>query len=429
MSHRAPRVAPAGLADRDAVWLAATDADGGDRPTVRVDDTIAPAAARFELPGTIRRSYTDGLCGRVLWPLLHGFPSLVQWRDSDWAAYVAANDRFAVHAVELGGRDATVWIHDYHLLLVGRALRALGHRGRIGLMLHAPFPIRDVLDTVRASTPLVAAMCELNVIGFQTPRSAANFAAAAARSARPGQLPEVGVLPIPLDAAAYRAPGDDTPEIAGLRAGLGDRRLLIAVDPLDPAMGIPERLEAFDRLLDRSPQWRRRITLLQIATPGATDHPEIRHRIETLVGRINGRFGETDWVPILYIRRDYPPAALGELFRLADVAVVTPLRDATTPTPRAFLAAQARDGRGVLVLSQYAGAAESLTGALITNPYHRDGLAADLDHALQMPPAERAHRHRMLAAALDRDRDPAGWTEQFLARLARGQGAVDAAGA
>src|SRR5690349_22424892 len=99
MSHRAPRVAPAGLADRDAVWLAATDADGGDRPTVRVDDTIAPAAARFELPGTIRRSYTDGLCARVLWPLLHGFPSLVQWRDSDWAAYVAANDRFAVHAV------------------------------------------------------------------------------------------------------------------------------------------------------------------------------------------------------------------------------------------------------------------------------------------------------------------------------------------
>jgi trehalose 6-phosphate synthase len=193
------------------------------------------------------------------------------------------------------------------------------------------------------------------------------------------------------------------------------------VDRLDYSKGIPERLDAYERMLERFPEWRRRVAFLQISVPSRAeipDYAELRQRVEQLVGRINGRFGDTDWVPVRYLYRSYDQSVLAQLYRLADVALVTPLRDGMNLVAKEFVAAQEPARPGVLVLSQYAGAAETLASALITNPFHPEGLAADIDHALRMPPTERLHRHRSLLAALDREGDAKTWANRFLDRLA-----------
>jgi trehalose 6-phosphate synthase len=210
-------------------------------------------------------------------------------------------------------------------------------------------------------------------------------------------------------------------EVAGLREALGSRRLLLGVDRLDYSKGIPERLAAYERLLERHPEWCRRISFLQISVPTRAeipDYAELRERVEGMVGRINGRFGDTDWVPVRYLYRSYDQHVLAQLFRLADVALVTPLRDGMNLVAKEFVAAQAPERPGVLVLSQYAGAADTLGGALITNPFHTEGLAADIEHALRMPLAERIQRHRILTTSLAAEGDARMWAQRFLDRLA-----------
>jgi trehalose-6-phosphate synthase len=360
-----------------------------------------------------------GFCNRVLWPLLHGFPTRVRCHDHDWHAYVAANVLQARRVIELAALDATIWVHDYPLLLVARELRLLGHRGRIGLFLHTPFPTVELLDNVPWAGELIDAMAEFDLLGFQTQQFATSFVTAA--RLRRKRLPDIDVFPATIDAPAPRGAAGEVREVAGLRGALGEQKLLLAVDPLDYAKGIPERLAAYERLLDRYPEWQRRVSLLQIASPAwpeIGDNAELRERVEGMIGRINGRFGDTDWVPVHYLYRAFEPHVIAQLHRLADVAVVTPLRDGMNLVAKEFVAAQDATRPGVLVLSQYAGAAETLAGALITNPFHPEGMAADLDHALRMPPGERLQRHRVLASALAREGDARTWARSFLDRLA-----------
>jgi trehalose-6-phosphate synthase len=229
------------------------------------------------------------------------------------------------------------------------------------------------------------------------------------------------VFPATIDPRPFRENVDDVPDVAGLRIALGERRLILGVDRLDYSKGIPERLEAYERLLDHCPEWRRRVSFLQISVPTRAeipDYAELRERVEGLVGRINGRFGDTDWVPVRYLYRSYDHRVLAQLYRLADVALVTPLRDGMNLVAKEFVAAQDPDRPGVLVLSQYAGAADTLSSALLTNPFHPEGLAADIDLALRMPQSERVQRQRMLLTALEREGDAKAWAQSFLDRLA-----------
>jgi trehalose 6-phosphate synthase len=227
------------------------------------------------------------------------------------------------------------------------------------------------------------------------------------------------VQPNTIDSTAFTRSRDDS-EIAGLRDQLAPRRVLLGVDRLDYAKGIPERLLAFERLLERYPQWQRKVTLLQICLPSRldiSDYAELRHRVESLVGRINGRFGETDWVPVCYLARSYSREALAQLYRLADVALVTPLRDGMNLVAKEFVAAQDPERPGVLVLSKFAGAAEQMIAALLTNPFHCEGLAADIDCALQMPLDERRHRMGSLRRVLDENGTPSAWAHTLLGQL------------
>ena len=446
MSNRAPALGPVrapqvgglvsalepALRHGHGIWLGWSGQDRDSLPRIAIDASRRPAHARFDLPEALRREFYAGFCNSVLWPLLHGFPQRVRGDDRDWDAYVLANEHYARHAAELVHRDATIWVHDYHLLRVARALRALGHRGRIGLFLHIPFPAPALFETLRWSGDLVDAMLDFDLIGFQTRWFAMNFLSAARAIAgarcdgttlrRGDRDTAIGVYPATIDPRPFRTRSAPPPEIAGLQLVLGQRRLILGVDRLDYSKGIPERLDAYERMLDRHPRWRRRVTLLQIAVPSRTeiaDYAELRQRVEAAVGRINGRFGDIDWVPVRYLCRAYDQRVLALLYRLADVGLITPLCDGMNLVAKEFVAAQDPARPGVLVLSRHAGAAETLADALITDPLDPERLAADIDRALRMSDLERVRRHRALVAALEREGDAKAWARAFLDRLRR----------
>jgi trehalose 6-phosphate synthase len=200
---------------------------------------------------------------------------------------------------------------------------------------------------------------------------------------------------------------------------LSGRKLILGVDRLDYSKGIPERLEAFARLLERYPEWRGKVSFVQVSVPTRSEVPEyaeLRARVEHLVGRINGTYGEADWVPVRYLYRSYDQSTLARLYRFAAVGLVTPLRDGMNLVAKEYVAAQDEADPGVLVLSKFCGAAERMTLALLTNPYHVDGVAADLDTALRMPREERVTRNAALRVAVWEDTASA-WAKKFLATL------------
>lgn len=391
---------------------------------ITIDDVAHPVRASFDLPPALRRHFYSGFCNRALWPLMHGFPSRVRYRDDDWKAYVKVNDMFAQHAIDLVTHDGVLWVHDYHLLLVARAARARKHWGAIGLFVHVPFPAPDVLDTLPWADEILAAMREYDLVGFHTEQWAENFRACIRnherRTGRVAAMPHIGVLPIGIDPVLFNViDATIDRDIAGLRAALGARRMILAVDRLDYSKGIPERLLAFEALLEHYPEWRSQICLVQISVPSREEVPEyaeLRTTVEKLVGRINGRFGEADWVPVRYLYRSYDHRVLAQLYRMADVALVTPLRDGLNLVAKEFVAAQDAERPGVLVLSRFAGAAAELTDAVLTNPYHADGLAADLDFALRMPIVERRRRYELLRAVIS-ETTPERWAAAFVGKL------------
>jgi trehalose 6-phosphate synthase len=412
------------LRTREGIWLGWSGHTREGQPLLAIDEEATPMRARFDLTPTWRERFYSGFCNRALWPLLHGFSSRARYADDDWRAYEEVNRAFARLATEVATRDATIWVHDYHLLLAARALREAGHRGPIGLFLHVPFAPPDAIDTMPWVDALIAALREFDVIGVHTAQWANNIAASlrahGARVAKPQRMPELAVMPIGIDPASFAVDESSLdPEIVGLRAVLGDRRMILGVDRLDFAKGIPERLLAYEKLLERYPSWRSRVVLVQISVPSREDIPEyaeLRQTVETLVGRINGRFGEAEWMPVRYLYRSYDHRILAQLYRSAAVGLVTPLRDGLNLVAKEFVAAQDPHAPGVLVLSKFAGAAAELGDAILTNPYHPEGLAADLDRALSMTTEEGIVQHRKLRAAID-GRSPAMWAEGFLDRL------------
>jgi alpha,alpha-trehalose-phosphate synthase [UDP-forming] len=382
-------------------------------------------------PDVVLGAVAERFCNRSLWPLMHGFPGRVRYADDEWAAYVEANLAFGERAAELVDPDGIVWVHDYHLLLAASALRRRGHRGPIGLFVHVPFPAPDVFETLPWAHQVLQSLTAFDVIGFHTAHWAMNFLASArtigALVVRQDVLhhrrgtTRVGVFPLGVDHERFRYDRlvAASADVDMLRAGLEDRKLLLGVDRLDYSKGIPERLEGFERLLELHPRWRGRVTFVQISVPSSEDVPEyaeLRARVEQIAGRINGRFGEPDWMPVRYLYRSYEHDVLAQIYRAADVAVVTPLRDGMNLVAKEFVAAQDPARPGVLVLSRFAGAADELKAAVLTNPYHRDGLAEDLDRALSMPDDERRARHGLLRASVLAS-TPADWANEFLDTL------------
>ncbi|HEY5921436.1 MAG TPA: trehalose-phosphatase [Kofleriaceae bacterium] len=415
------------LEKTQGVWLGWSGAERDPGLKLRVEPGESFVRAQFDYPLTWRQRFYAGFCNRSLWPLLHGFMR-VHYADDEWACYKEANKAYAQMVMELSRGSAEIWVQDFHLMLVGRELRQAGHRGRLGFYLHVPFPALDVIETLPWASQIVSGLLDFDRIGFQTQRWADNFIASArgllGTEAETRARQRVRVIPVGIDpdrfaeAAASKTSANESVSL-GLEAMLGGRKLILGVDRLDYSKGIPERLEAYARLLENFPEWRNQVSFVQVSVPTRSDVPEygeLRGRVESLVGRINGTYGEADWVPVRYLYRSYDQETLARLYRQAAVGLVTPLRDGMNLVAKEFVAAQDNEDPGVLLLSKFAGAAEHLTLALLTNPYHPDGLAADLDQALRMPREERITRQSALRAIVWRDTS-AAWAKRFLDEL------------
>lgn len=382
-----------------------------------------------------RKDYDEfyrGFANATLWPTLHYQIGLARFDWNDFAGYRRVNELFAHAVSKIVRTDDLIWAHDYHLLCFAEALRAAGVTNRVGLFLHTPFPAPAVFMTIPAHAELIRALCAFDLLGFQTETDRTAFSDYIVRHAGGatggdgmlrafGRSFNTGVFPIGVHVDEVRAQAENplNRRVASrLRATLRER-LILSVDRLDYSKGLRQRFAAFERFLEDYPERRGKVTFMQIAPPSRSDvHPyrEIRRELEAEAGRINGRFAEVDWEPLRYLNRGFARNVLMPLYGEAQVGLVTPLRDGMNLVAMEYAAAQDPDNPGVLVLSQFAGAAVELDAALVVNPYDQLGVAAGLDRALSMPLGERRERHAAMLRAM-RANSLERWRERFEAAL------------
>ncbi|QNP41309.1 alpha,alpha-trehalose-phosphate synthase (UDP-forming) [Lysobacter solisilvae (ex Woo and Kim 2020)] len=381
-----------------------------------------------------RDAYYHGFANRTLWPLLHFRMDLVDYSREMYAGYRRVNALFAEKLAPLLQDDDVVWVHDYHLIPLAQLLRERSVRCRLGFFLHVPMPSSDLLAALPDHRRLFEGLSQYDLVGFQTERDLERFQDYVRLFGR-GRVVEHGVLetaegrrlragafPISIDTAgisdlAARSAGKASAKRLG--ASLSGRALAIGVDRLDYSKGLPERFRAFERYLLRHPEQRGHVTYLQIAPVSRGEVPEyrtLRQELERLAGHINGTHADADWTPVRYVNRNYPHASLTGFYRLARVALVTPLRDGMNLVAKEFVAAQDGDDPGVLVLSSFAGAARELPQALLVNPYDLDGVADAIATAVAMPLQERRERWQAMIEQLRRH-DITAWRQHFLATL------------
>ncbi|MFN7953184.1 MAG: bifunctional alpha,alpha-trehalose-phosphate synthase (UDP-forming)/trehalose-phosphatase [bacterium] len=380
-------------------------------------------------PDEVDRFY-ERFANEVLWPTFHYLLDRVPIEGQDWELYERVNERFADAVVQHHRPGDVVWVHDYHLMRVPALLRRKIPDARIGFFLHIPFPPSDVFRTLPGRESLLEGLLGADLVGFHTFRYLRHFAAATLRTLgravaidriRSGDRDvRLGVYPMGIDAQQFEAHAEEPAvraEVATLR-GSGAQAILLGIDRLDYTKGIPRRLLAFERLLERWPELRERVRLIQIASPSRStvrSYREFRNQVHTLIGRIHGAFATPSWVPVHYIHRGYQSAEITALYRAADVMLVTPLRDGMNLVAKEFVASRT-DGDGVLVLSEFAGAADELFGALIVNPYDIEDAAQTFHRALTMSEGERRERMATLRARV-RHYDVHRWQREFLADL------------
>jgi trehalose 6-phosphate synthase len=370
--------------------------------------------ATVDLTAEAHRSFYIGFANGALWPLLHFRLGLMQFRREDYAGYLAVNESFAASLGQVVKSDDTVWVHDYHLIPFGRMLRERGFTGALGFFLHVPFVPPSMLEAMPVARDLVADLCAYDVVGFQTEEHARDFRDCAQRMLGAtvdgewirlnGRRMRAFADPIGIDAEGFardagRAASDKL--VQRVAESLVGRALIIGVDRMDYSKGLPQRFEAFGRLLEKYPEHRRKIHFLQICPRSreeVDEYRKLRIELDRLAGRINGKFSEFDWTPLRYSARTAPRSTLAGLYRLGRIGVVTPLRDGMNLVAKEFIAAQPDEDPGVLVLSRFAGAAHELTEALIVNPFDPDAIADAMHLALTMPAAERKERHAALKA-------------------------------
>jgi trehalose 6-phosphate synthase len=376
--------------------------------------------------------YYNGFTNRVLWPILHYRVDLAEFSRRDLSGYLRVNDNFARELDEVLGPDDIVWVHDFHLMPLARALRRRGHKNRIGFFLHIPCPPPEILTVLPNHERLLPSLCEYDLVGFQTSDDAFNFSRYLTRECG---LPSrdfnfivadrrvrIDVFPVGIDTVAFADLARRSvrlPFVQRVITSLVGRALIIGVDRLDYSKGIANRLSSFELFLHTQASWRGKVTYLQIATKSRTEIPEyaaIEQEIGSAAGRINGAYGEADWTPIRYINRPYSHSTLAGLYRAARVGLVTPLRDGMNLVAKEYVASQNSDDPGVLILSRFAGAAQECKAALLVNPYDPDSVAAAIGQALSMPLAERRDRHAALFQVLSHN-DIQHWADRFLAAL------------
>ncbi len=375
--------------------------------------------------------YYEGYSNRVLWPLCHYLLDKIPRQDRDWEAYARVNERFAEMAARHYQPGDTIWVHDYQLMLVPGLLRQRLPEARIGYFHHIPFPSSEIFRTMPHREELLRGLLGADLVGFHTPSYVHHFSSSMLRVlgletemdhvTYEGRTVKLGAFPMGINAAAFERLAEDPGvlgEVSVIRERGAGQRLLLGIDRLDYTKGIPRRLLAVQRLLEREPAWRGRLRLIQVAVPSRTqveDYAAYRDKVDELVGRINGLYGTVHNVPIHYLYRSFNERQLVGLYRAADVMLVTAIRDGMNLVAKEFCAARPDDD-GVLILSEFAGAATELRDAVIINPYDVEAMADAIEEALEMPVEERRRRMRSMRVQV-KSRDVHWWVGHFLDTL------------
>ena len=394
------------------------------------DRETADARGRLKVPPdkpayTLRRiwltpeeeqGYYYGLANSALWPLCHIAYARPVFDESDWQQYVRVNRRFADAVIEeVADQRAVVFVQDYHFALLPRLVKEARPDVTVCQFWHIPWPNREAFRVCPWGEEILHGLLGNDLIGFHVQYHCNNFLDTVDRALesrvdyehfaawRGGRPTFVKPFPISIDPTLWTGPakaGDRTAEVKNVRQALGlnGQRLIFGVDRLDYTKGIPDRLKAFGRLLERHPEWRGRVTMVQVGAPSRehlTRYQALMAEVESCVEAVNDKFKTDHWLPVIYRAEHHHPDALGQLYRAADVCVVSSLHDGMNLVAKEFIAARG-DELGVLVLSEFTGAARELDMAVHVNPFAVDAFADALHAALLMPPADQRKRMRAL---------------------------------
>jgi len=391
-------------------------------------DNMAPV---FLTEAEIRDFY-EGFSNSTLWPTFHYFSEFATYEQTHWEAYVAVNEKFCAAVLAQAGPEDTIWVQDYQLLLLPAMLREARPEASIGFFLHIPFPSHELMRVLPWRNELLRGMLGADLIGFHTFGYMRHFLSSVAHAlglpAQNGRIEtanrsvRVDAFPMGIDyeryaqaAASDEAKGHE----ARYREVLRDTRVILSIDRLDYTKGIAQRLRAFDLLLQRYPEWRGQVSLIMLVVPSrdqVAQYAALKEEIDELTGRINAQYRTIDWNPILYFYRSLPLEELAALFRIAEVALVTPMRDGMNLVAKEYVASRL-DQRGVLILSERAGAARELSDAIIINPTDMGQLTEAMHDALVMPEEEQITRMAAMQALVKRY-NVFAWTKLFLNQLA-----------
>jgi trehalose 6-phosphate synthase/phosphatase len=424
------------LAQNGGDWIGwpgdSAEDDNQERQAILTEWAETDHCFAVDLPKDVALGFYEGYANQTLWPVFHNFPSQLKFDAKHWEAYVEANRIFCDAVVGRYRPNDLIWVHDYQLMLLPQMLRDKLPDAAVGFFLHIPFPSSEIFPILPRREELLEGLLGADMLAFQTHGHLQQFRATLLRvlgmESKIAQV-AVGSRPVRLEALPIGiAPEEYTSllendeatgqQYAEWAARYRGRKVLLAVDRLDYTKGVPERLRAYESLLRSSPDLKEKVILIQIAVPtreGIDTYQDLRTEVNRLVGEINGKLGTPEWVPLVYINRSIERSELVALYKLADVLWVGSLRDGMNLVAKEYVACKP-DGDGVLVLSEFAGAAAEMGEALLINPYDEERTVATIKRALALDEQER--RLRMLALHHRVLRNNVfHWGEMFLASL------------
>jgi trehalose 6-phosphate synthase/phosphatase len=375
--------------------------------------------------------YYHGFCNKTIWPLFHYFPEYTVYSTAFWQAYRRVNRLFAEAVASVARPGDIIWVQDYHLMLLPELIREKLPEVTVGFFLHIPFPSSEIFRLLPWRRQLLEGLLGAELVGFHTydyvrhflnsVHSLLGYESFMGQITAAHRITKADVFPLGIDYQLFHrtARGSAVRSQAGqFREKLGNRKIVLSIDRLDYTKGIPQRLEAFDLFLERHPEQREKLVLVMVVVPSrirVEQYAQLKKQVDGLVGEINGKYGSIGWTPIWYLYRSLTFDSLVALYNLADIALITPIRDGMNLIAKEYIASKT-DGRGVLIISETAGAAKELGEAILVNVNNPDEIVRALEQALAMPKSEQRERNRIMQQRLKRYH-VGRWADEFIDRL------------
>ncbi|NLV27589.1 MAG: bifunctional alpha,alpha-trehalose-phosphate synthase (UDP-forming)/trehalose-phosphatase [Methanomicrobiales archaeon] len=372
--------------------------------------------------------YYNGFCNRAIWPLFHYFYHYAQYDQDLWNAYVKVNRKFCNTVCASIRPGDVIWVHDYHLMLLPQMIREKNPDATIGFFLHIPFPPFELFRLIPWRKELLSGLLGADLVGFHTIEYVNYFLSCIRRILgheheimrirTKSRIIQADTFPMGIDFDRFSQMGESPSvkkEINKIHKDVRNRKVILSIDRLDYTKGVPLRLKAFEALLKNHPELKEKVTMILVAVPSRShidQYAELKHEVDHLVGHINGLFGTMSWIPVRYMYTFLPYDRLIAIYKIADIALITPVRDGMNLMAKEYLATK-KDEPGILILSEFAGAAKELGEAILVNPNDIKEFSSAIYDALMIPEEEQKNRIKIMQTRLSRY-NLARWTSDFL---------------